>query len=131
MPSKYDIRWLLTSLLALFLVACPHPSPYGHYVGSVDARWLVDGRKMELLAPFAFVDADNVHWDAPKGSVVDGASIPQFAWSIIGGPFEGRYRDASVIHDVACDERKHPWESVHLTFYHAMLVSGVEDTKAK
>jgi hypothetical protein len=62
---------------------------------------------------------------------VDGASIPKFAWSIIGGPFEGKYRDASVIHDVACVARSAPWEYVHLVFYYAMLASGVDKTTAK
>lgn len=103
----------------------------GQYIGTVQAEWGPDGRTMTLLAPFEYVDARNEHWVAPKGAVVDGASIPQFAWSIIGGPFEGRYRNASVIHDIACDEKKRPWNLVHETFYWAMLTSGVDATKAK
>ena len=103
----------------------------GRYIGTVQASWGIDGRTMTLLAPFEFVDAKNEHWIAPRGSVVDGASIPQFAWSIIGGPFEGLYRNASVIHDVACDEKKRPWNLVHETFHSAMLTSGVDPTKAK
>ena len=42
-------------------------------------------------------------WTAPKGAKVDGASIPQLFWTPIGGPFEGKYRYASVIHDTECD----------------------------
>lgn len=86
---------------------------------------------MTLLQPFEFVDSKGMHWVAKKGSVIDGASIPRFAWSIIGGPFEGLYRDASVIHDVACDERVRPWNLVHETFYQAMIASGVDLTTAK
>jgi len=59
------------------------------------------------------------------------ASIPRLAWTIIGGPFEGLYRDASVIHDVACVEKSRPWLQVHRTFYLAMLASGVTTVKAK
>lgn len=70
-------------------------------------------------------------WVAPAGAIVDGASIPQFAWSIIGGPFEGKYRDASVIHDVACREKNAPWEYIHLVFYYAMLANGSDPLKAK
>lgn len=106
-------------------------SPYGRYVGDVVARWNLDNRTMTLERDFAFIDPLGVRWNAPKGSVVDGASIPQWAWSLIGGPFEGPYRPASVIHDVACAEKKAPWESVHLTFYYAMLASGVSERLAK
>lgn len=86
---------------------------------------------MVLLQPFEFIDPKGNHWLAPKGSVVDGASIPQFAWSVIGGPFEGLYRSASVIHDVACDKKSKPWNLVHEVFYQAMIASGVNLTKAK
>jgi hypothetical protein len=84
-----------------------------------------------LRAPLTYTDPACRKWIAPANSVVDGASIPQWAWSIIGGPFEGKYRDASVIHDVACDEKKAHWQDVHLTFYNAMLTNGVEIVKAK
>jgi hypothetical protein len=86
---------------------------------------------MKVLARFGYVDPTRIEWDAPAGSIVDGASIPRFAWSIIGGPFEGKYRDASVVHDVACDQRKRPWESVHEMFYSAMRASGVGSVLAK
>src|SRR5712692_9140850 len=33
------------------------------------------------------------------------ASIPRAFWSVIGGPLEGQYRNASVFHDVACDQK--------------------------
>lgn len=56
---------------------------------------------------------------------------PRFAWSIIGGPFEGKYRKASVIHDVTCVEKARPWQEVHLAFYEAMLADGVGEKKAK
>ena len=104
---------------------------YGSFIGTVVARWNDDGRTMTLVEPFAYVDPSGVRWDAPSGAIVDGASIPQFAWSIIGGPFEGKHRDSSVIHDVACVEKSRPWETVHLAFYTGMLASGVASAKAK
>ena len=67
----------------------------------------------------------------PAGSVVDGASIPQVFWSLVGGPFEGEYRNASVVHDVACDRKSEPWEAVHLMFYNACRCGGVGEKKAK
>ena len=47
------------------------------------------------------------------------------------GAFEGKYRQASVLHDVACDRKIEPWEQVHEMFYWAMLASGVSSLKAK
>lgn len=88
---------------------------------------------MLLKEDFSFIDSFGVTWLVPKGAVVDGASIPKPFWSIIGGPLEGKYRDASVIHDYYCDTwKKHgrPWMSVHKAFYHAMLASDVPQAKA-
>lgn len=86
---------------------------------------------MRLLDAFSYVDQTGGVWDAPKGSLVDGASIPQAFWTIIGGPFEGDYRNASVVHDVACDLKKRPWRDVHKMFYDAMRCGGVSEKKAK
>jgi Protein of unknown function (DUF1353) len=102
----------------------------GHFVGSVQTEWLQDGRTMRLLGPFDYVDPAGLEWPVPKGTEVDGASIPQFFWSIIGGPFEGEYRNASVIHDYYCDAKTRPWPDVHNVFYAAMLTSGVDGSKA-
>jgi len=104
---------------------------FGRFVGTVKVEWGKNGRDMKLIEPFAYISPTDVRWDAPAGSIVDGASIPQFAWSIIGGPFEGGYRDASVIHDVACESRIRPWQAAHEAFYLSMLASGVSPVKAK
>jgi hypothetical protein len=67
----------------------------------------------------------------PAGAEIDGASIPKVFWSIVGGPYTGLYRNASVIHDYYCDVRTRPWKEVHRMFYDAMLASGVDKMKAK
>lgn len=120
------LAWLFLSGAAL--AGLPR---YGHFEGQIDTRWLEDGRRMALLSDFRYIDPDKVVWEAPRGSVIDGASIPQIAWSFIGGPYEDRYRPASVIHDVACVNKQRPWDAVHLAFYRAMRASGVGPKKAK
>jgi hypothetical protein len=117
-------------LLALLGPGRGEAESFGRFVGNVVAEWLDDGRKMKLVVPFVYVDPDEAEWLAPAGSVVDGASIPRLAWSLIGGPFEGKYRNASVIHDVACDQKRRPWEAVHEAFYYAMRASDVGVVKA-
>ncbi len=129
--------WLRTALHPVIFAICLCLSSavlgdeyYGQFKGLVNAEWQGDGRSMKLTAPFAYVDPTGVEWNAPVGSIVDGASIPGFAWSFIGGPFEGGYRNASVVHDVACVTKKRPWEFTHLAFYYAMRAAGVSETQA-
>lgn len=123
---RFCVTWI-----ALLWVATACAQSFGSFVGKVVAEWLDDGRTMKLVEPFAYIDPTGSRWDAPKGWVVDGASIPQVAWSIIGGPFEGPYRNASVIHDVACDQKQRPWRDVHRAFYTAMLAAQVNPITAK
>lgn len=122
-------------VLSASLLAKPALSAedWGNYTGSVETRWLDEQRKMQLLSDYEYTGPRPLalKWKAPKDSVVDGASIPQVFWSIVGGPFDGLYRNASVLHDIACDEKKRPWAEVHLMFYQAMRCSGVPIVKAK
>jgi hypothetical protein len=92
---------------------------------------LRDGRLMRVVEPFGFLDPEQKRWPVPVGTKVDGASIPQPLWSLIGGPFEGKYRDASVVHDYYCDVRTEPCKAVHRVFYLAMRASGLSDQRAK
>src|SRR5881409_3127849 len=107
------------------------PNKWGHYSGQVEARWENDGRHMTLLSELRYTDPEGVIWIAPAHSVVDGASIPRALWSFMGGPFDGKYRNASVLHDVAYDEKTRPWKQCDRMFYNAMRCSGVGPTEAK
>jgi hypothetical protein len=102
----------------------------GSYSGTPKVELLRDGRVIRLLEDFTFTDPSSQLWTAPKGSHADGASIPRILWSMIGGPLDGKYRDASIIHDFYCSKRHKPWQSVHRVFYEAMLTSGVPEPKA-
>ena len=73
---------------------------------------------MTLLNELRYTDPKGVVWIAPAGSVIDGASIPRALWSFMGGPFEGKYRNASVLHDVAYDQkigRRRKWTGCFTT----------------
>lgn len=102
----------------------------GRFVGRVVTEWLPDNRNMKLLESFEFIGADGRRWPVPAGIVVDGASIPQAFWSITGGPFEGAYRNASVVHDHYCVTRTRPHRDVHRAFFDGMLAAGVGDKRA-
>lgn len=113
----------LTTLLPIDRAA----AAAGRFKGSVVARWDEDGRSMTLIEPFEYIDPSDLRWPVPAGTVVDGASIPRAFWTIIGGPFEGRYRNASVVHDFYCQIRNRPYSAVHRMFYNAMVTSGLTD----
>ncbi|MGI8431941.1 MAG: DUF1353 domain-containing protein [Chthoniobacterales bacterium] len=131
--------FLFTSLLANCDAARP-PSwqesaqtshPWGHFNGAPVTRWNPDGRSMTLLNQLRYTDPKGQVWIAPTGSQVDGASIPRSLWSFMGGPFEGKYRNASVLHDVAYDRHERPWQDCDRMFYNAMRCSGVGPVEAK
>jgi hypothetical protein len=103
---------------------------WGHYSGYVEARWENDGRSMTLLSELRYTDPKGVIWIAPAGSQVDGASIPRTLWTFMGGPFEGKYRNASVLHDVSYEQKTRPHEVCDRMFYNAMRCSGVSAVEA-
>ena len=120
------------SLMALPLVSrTARATGRGAYRGRVVTEWLSDNRRMRLLEPFEYLAADGRRWPVPAGAVVDGASIPQIFWSVIGGPFEGPYRNASVVHDHYCVVRTRKHHDVHLVFYEGMLTSGAGEGRAR
>jgi hypothetical protein len=106
------------------------PVRVGEFSGRVKAEWLTKSREMRLLEDFAFKGPDCRVWPVPKGAVVHGASIPRVLWSVAGGPFDGAYRDGSVVHDYYCKVKTAPSDDVHEMFYHALLASGVDSVTA-
>jgi hypothetical protein len=105
---------------------------HGHYSrDQLKVLWLNNGRKVQLLETLIFTDPNGKKWVAPKGYIVDGASIPFPFQPFIGTPYGGNYVMASIIHDVACDQKRETWQAVHKVFHHAMLASGVSESKAK
>jgi len=106
-------------------------NPWGYYSGEPETRCNADGRTMTLLSELRYTDPHGLAWVAPVGSIVDGASIPRSLWSVMGGPFEGKYRNASVLHDVAYDQHNRPWQDCDRMFYNAMRCSGVSAVEAK
>ena len=111
---------------------------FGLFSGEPETRWLsspLKGRLMVLTEEFSFTEASTGRvWTAPKGLVVDGASIPRALWTMIGSPFTGNYRRASVVHDKACldfptdgPERK----AADAMFYAACRAGGCGRWQAK
>ncbi len=133
---------LLAALLLLLAATAARAEDYGRFVGrliltdeAIDDCWGedVDGffSIFRLVEDFSFVDPDHTDWQVPSGTCVNGASIPGPFWSVIGGPWSGKYRRASVIHDHYVRVRTRGWQETHRVFYQGMLASGVSASQAK
>ncbi len=87
-------------------------------------------RKVILLDDFAYVDKKGFEWFAPRDSIIDGSSIPFYLWSLIGSPFTGLHRLASIPHDVYCVTKSQPHKKVHQMYEDACRCNGVSSFKA-
>lgn len=128
------------SVASIYLIGCQHtpskPSDsdrprYGHFEQPIHTEWHADGRKMVLLRDVVFVDGQGTKWTAPDRATIDGASIPAIFWSFVTGPYEGRHRDASVVHDFECCVKLRPWRKAHRMYFDAMMARGEEEGRAK
>lgn len=108
----------------------PPGTDWGRFQGQLRLE-LVGGRDARLVNNFSYTDPRGKVWNAPRGSIVNGASIPQFFWSFVGGPWDGAYRQASVVHDVACETMQASWQDTHRMFYEACRCGGVDERTAK
>ena len=123
---------LFAFILAVLALTTPVAAQnHGSFKGRFQVEWLKDGRNMKLLRRVVYTAPGGKRWIAPKGTITDGASIPQSLWTTIGAPFTGKYRNAAVIHDHYCEIRTKSWRRTHKAFYNASRAAGVGLIKAR
>lgn len=64
----------------------------------------------------------------PKGFITDGASIPKFAWPIVGHPLQ-KYAQAAVVHDYLYHTQTSKRKRADVIFHEAMGVLKVANWK--
>jgi hypothetical protein len=140
--SEYDsafIEGIAMSRVALLLVlvagcALALAADSARFVGRVVVEWLDDDPfipSLRLVEDFGFQDGQGNTFLVPKGSVLDGRSLPPTFRDLFGGPFVGQYRKTSVIYDHLCRSMSEQWKVADRLFYHAAVAEGVEDNEAK
>ena len=104
---------------------------HGTFSGEPLAVWLTEegteDRTMKIAQEFSFTDPAGKTWRAPEDSCINGASIPRALWTIVGSPYTGDYRRASVVHDVARKEAgsdKKKRRAADRMFFHACRAGG-------
>ena len=78
-----------------------------------------------LITPFTYITKSGKEIIAPVNMITDGASIPRFAWMIVGSPWSGRYVKATIPHDFLYSKAEGSRKEADLIFYEAMGVLGV------
>ncbi|MGH8139753.1 MAG: DUF1353 domain-containing protein [Steroidobacteraceae bacterium] len=106
-------------------------SPHGGFSADPpETRWLTEvgpDRNMQVLKEFWFRDPAGTIWTTPAGWNVDGASIPRALWTLVGSPYTGDYRRASIVHDKACGDANGDAKARRAAdrmFYHACRAGG-------
>jgi hypothetical protein len=129
----------ITNILTIFLIVLSGPmavlaeESFGDFLDVLKGVFQVNAKPrpvFKLATEFRFRDPNGLLWTTPAGTEIDGASIPQLFWSLIGGPFEGAYINASVIHDHYCRTRERTAHDTHRNFYYGMRASVVPEWKA-
>lgn len=132
MSDQLTLEEAVSQIAAMRPIEAESVGGYGEFEGlPMSAEWNLDGRSCKLLAPIEYRTEANIQWPVPAGAWLDGASIPQAFWSIIGGPYEGKYREPSVVHDHYCITKIRPWRDTHRMFHDAMMCRGVPSFKAR
>lgn len=105
---------------------------FGEFQSSPEGRFVndTDRPKFVLAKDFSYTDPNGLVWTAPSGETVDGATIPQWAWSIVGGPFSGNYLRAAIIHDYYCCSKSRDYYDTHNTFWRGLRLDGIGRAKA-
>lgn len=101
-----------------------------YWTNSIKFEPLSDGRSMRILEDACYIDLNGIEWWIRENDITDGASIPRFLWVLIGSPFVGKYRKASVIHDVHCRSKTRSSSKVHKVFHEIMIDDKVQRNKA-
>ncbi len=90
---------------------------YG-FLDTLQVEW-IKNNTWKTLQDMTYKCKDGIHIIVPKGTFTDFASIPRFAWSIIGHP-AGRYVQASVLHDWLYTSHYFSRKLADKIFYEAM-----------
>lgn len=107
---------------------------HGEFLDPLDGVFItVPGNRphFKLNVQFRFQDPNGFLWTVPGLTVVDGASIPEPLWSVIGAPFTDNYLNASVIHDYYCEAKSRTAHDTHRAFYYGMKAANVPEWRAK
>ena len=131
--NKFLIIISVVALSSGVLAAEAGEINHGSFQGHVVVEWLDDPfvPTMRLMEPFAFEQSAGRLWQVPQGHVLKGRGMPPLFRDLIGQPFYGGFRKASIIYDHATQEMTQPWDDAQRMFFEASMAEGVHESEAK
>ena len=101
-----------------------------HFPKKLKASFL-GKHQWKLIRPFIYHSKLGGTIEVPVNFISDGASIPRFAWIVVGSPWSGIFPYAAVIHDWGYHSQTMKRRKVDLIFLEAMRILGVSWWKRK
>lgn len=101
---------------------------YGTLSGSNEITLV--GHRARLNESISYWTPTGTIFHVEAGFIFDGASIPDFAWSIVGHPYMPGYRRPSAVHDYLMRYQTVPSHEAHRYFYYCLLLEGVSRWRA-
>ncbi|MEW8049301.1 MAG: DUF1353 domain-containing protein [Candidatus Thiodiazotropha sp.] len=83
--------------------------------------------QFQLLNEYRQITEDGRELIVPAGYITDGASIPRFAWSIVGGPMSRPYLYAALPHDFRYEVQGHPETIDYVASKHPTHIENLLD----
>ncbi|MCU7841914.1 MAG: DUF1353 domain-containing protein [Candidatus Thiodiazotropha sp. (ex Troendleina suluensis)] len=90
-----------------------------------DLRFAGGRMQFQLLNEYRQITEDGRALIVPAGYITDGASIPRFAWSIVGGPMSRPYLYAALPHDFRYEVHGHPETINYIASSHPTFVEDL------
>lgn len=128
--------WIALATVASSLaVASVLSAGIGTFLGKVAVEWDDENgfnrHRIKLLSDFGFEDPAGKKWIAEKGAALDGSSFTPVFEQMVGLPFVGEHRRASVLHDYYSQQLTESWQDVRRMYYAALLAEGMSEHEAK
>ena len=103
------------------------------FEGRVVVEWLDDAfvPSMRAVEDFGFRQAKGKFWKVARGQVFDGRGMPPLFCDLVGPPYEGRFRKASMVYESATQRMTEKWDEAQRMFFEAAVAEGVAPQDAK
>ncbi|MBK8457306.1 MAG: DUF1353 domain-containing protein [Phyllobacteriaceae bacterium] len=124
------MRGIFVAILLLYSYAASAQTFYGRFEkesGDFTAQLNITRQKngnknsVQFNEEIVFFDSNNFLWKTPRNQLSDGASIPQYAKSLVGGSLDGPYVIPAYLHDYYCCMRIRNDSDTHWMFYESMM----------
>ncbi|MEM9028125.1 MAG: DUF1353 domain-containing protein [Pseudomonadota bacterium] len=103
---------------------------FGRFEGELAIVQIENRSEWKLLRDLTFIGPNGVVWTAPRGTIVNGASIPRAIWPIGAYPWDGVLGKPSVIHDHFWVTKSRHSKDVHRAFYDGLLANKASKFRA-